>query len=120
MTKSVKWSMKDINTIKNYIKEAEAAGKSKKDGIKDAAKHFGVTYNAVNCRMWKYEHNQNMSQLSKKNTTKVPMKRKKRKYTKRVGVKPGPKPKVESSRSMTFKITNVHVDLAKGLITVNY
>lgn len=113
--------MKDINTIKNYIKEAEAAGKSKKDGIKDAAKHFGVTYNAVNCRMWKYEHNQNMSQLSKKNTTKIPLKvnaTRRGPYKKRFNpdnIVPEP-----SGKSITIKIKDVKIDLKKGTITILY
>lgn len=113
--------MKDINTIKNYIKEAEAAGKSKKDGIKDAAKHFGVTYSAVNCRMWKYEHNQNMSQLSKKNTTKIPLKvnatrrgpYKKRFNSENIVAEP-------AGKSISIKIKDVKIDLEKGTITILY
>lgn len=111
--------MKDIRTIETFIKESTDIGKSKEEGIKAAAKHFGVTLNALRIRYGRYTKGKQVANL-KKNTTKVPMKRKKRKYTKRAGVKPGPKPKEPTGRSMTFKITNVQVDLNKGEITVSY
>lgn len=116
---SKRWSMKDIKTIEKFIKEATDAGQVKEEGIKVAAKHFGVTLNALRIRYGRYCKGKQVANL-KKNTTKVPMKRKKRKYTRKEGVKPGPKPKQSTGRSMTFKITNVQVDLNKGEITVSY
>lgn len=113
--------MKDINVIKDYIKNAEALGGTKQDGIRDAAKHFGVTYNAVHCRLWKYEHKQNMSQLSKKKTTKVPLKRKKAargSYKKKFN--PDNIVSEPSGKSITIKIKDVRIDLKKGTITILY
>lgn len=113
--------MKDINVIKDYIKNAEALGGTKKDGIMDAAKHFGVTYNAVHCRLWKYEHGVNLSGLKNTKSTKIPLKRKKARrgsYNKRFNpdnIVPEP-----SGKSITIKIKDVKIDLKKGTITILY
>lgn len=113
--------MKDINFIKECIKNAEALGKTKKDGIKNAAKHYGVTYNAVNCRLWKYEHGMNLSGLQKKKSTKIPLNRiegKKGSYTKRFN--PDNIVSEPSGKSITIKIKDVRIDLKKGIITMLY
>lgn len=109
--------MKDINVIKDYIKNAEALGGTKQDGIRDAAKHFGVTYNAVHCRLWKYEHGINLSGLKNKKTTKVPLKRKKAKRFNQDLIVPEP---TGYTRSITMKIKDVRIDMEKGTITISY
>jgi len=82
MTKknSKRWSMKDIRTIKDFIKTAEEAGGSQTSGLKNAAQHFGVTFNAISIRWGRYNRGKQVNQLK---TTKIPVVRKKRKYTKR-------------------------------------
>lgn len=113
--------MGDIDVIKEHIKNAEALGKTKKEGLENAAKHFNVTYSAVNCRLWKYEHGMNLSGLKNKKSTKVPLKRKKAKrgsYNKRFNpdnIVPEP-----SGKSITIKIKDVKIDLKKGTITILY
>jgi len=82
MAKSKRWSMKDITVIKKFIKEATDAGHDEHTGIVNAAAHFGVTPNAVKIRYGRYLRNEDMGGL-KKNTTKVPIVRKTRKYTKK-------------------------------------
>jgi hypothetical protein len=128
---SKRWSMKDIKTIEKFIKDATDAGQVKEEGIKLAAKHFGVTINALRIRYGRYCKGKQVAGL-KKNTTKVPMKRKKRKYTKRAGMKPGPKPKhlIAESNKLVFplallachvpKITAITVDFDTRSVTYTY
>lgn len=128
-TKSKHWSEKDLKTMHKLMTEALTAGLSKSDAKKQVGDHFGVTPVAVEVR---YNRWLNGMKGISKNTTKVKINRK---YGKRgpykpratsvvpvVKVKREYTPRVVSQpvRSMTFKITNVHVDLAKGEITVNY
>jgi hypothetical protein len=80
--KSKRWSMADIKAIKKFINTAVDAGGYEEDGIKNAAAHFGVTPNAVYIRWGRYNKGIKVGKL---NTTKVPIVRKKRKYTKRKG-----------------------------------
>lgn len=82
MAKSKRWSMKDITVIKKFIKEATDAGYEEHVGIVNAATHFGVTPNAVKIRYGRYLRSEDMGNL-KKNTTKVAIIRKSRKYTKK-------------------------------------
>jgi hypothetical protein len=123
---SKRWSVKDITAIENFIKNA----KDLRSGLKEAAKHFGTSLNAVSCRWRRYTANEQVMRL-KKNTTKLPIKKrkytrkksvytKKRKYTKKVNVQYGRKPVQPAKRSMTFKIKKVNVDLNRGEITVDY
>jgi hypothetical protein len=114
---SKRWSKKDIMIIKNFIKEAKDAGKSVHSGMQAAADHFGLTRNAIYCRWKRYIRGEHLTQL-KKNTTKVPVI--KRKYTRKSTTIPAVQASQSSGRSMTFKITNVQVDLNKGEITVSY
>jgi len=72
--------MKDIRTIKDFIKTAEEVGGSQTSGLKNAAQHFGVTYNAISIRCGRYNRGKQVNQLK---TTKIPVVRKKRKYTKK-------------------------------------
>jgi len=78
--KSKRWSMADIKAIKKFINTAVDAGGYEEDGIKNAAAHFGVTPNAVYIRWGRYNKGIKVGKL---NTTKVPIVRKKRKYTKK-------------------------------------
>lgn len=73
--KSVRWSLKDIKKIEEFVKNAVALGGTEKDGLIDAAKHFGVTKNAVQCRLWKYKRGLSTGGLKQK-TTKKAFKRK--------------------------------------------
>lgn len=82
MAKSKRWSMKDITVIKKFIKEATDAGYEEHVGIVNAATHFGVTPNAVKIRYGRYLRSEDMGNL-KKNTTKIAIVRKSRKYTKK-------------------------------------
>lgn len=113
--------MGDIDVIKEHIKNAEALGKTKKEGLENAAKHFNVTYSAVNCRLWKYEHGMNLSGLKNRKTTKIPLKRtegKRESYKKNFN---SDNTVLESSeKSITIKIKNVKIDLKKGTITILY
>lgn len=121
--KSKRWSMKDIKKIKSFLDLARAEGNEEYVGIVAAAQFFGITPNAVRIRYGRYLKGQDLTGL-KNNTTKVPMHRKKRKYNRSTPIVPQPhkdlKAAVIEGRSMTFKITNVNVDLAAGTITVNY
>jgi len=77
MAKSKRWSLKDIKVIEDYVKKATAEGKTEREGLIQASKHFGLTLNAIHLRWkrWKKgEHNKRL----KKNTTKIPMKRRKK------------------------------------------
>ena len=74
--------MKDIRTIKNYVKVANNMGQPDHEGLKAAATHFGVTLNSVNLRWKRFNAGVHMDGL-KGNTTKEPMNRKNRKYTKK-------------------------------------
>jgi len=80
--KSKRWSMKDIRTIKNYVKVANNMGQPDHEGLKAAATHFGVTLNSVNLRWKRFNSGVHTGSL-KGNTTKEPMNRKNRKYTKK-------------------------------------
>jgi hypothetical protein len=118
--KSKRWSMKDITVIKKYIGEAKDAGFDEKIGIKNAATHFGVTPNAVKIRYGRYIKGEDMGGL-RKNTTKVPMERKKRKYTKNIIDKhPVTHNVYPVAREITFDIRDVKVDLANRKITFIY
>ena len=70
---SKRWSMKDIRTITKFIKEAVDNGGSEEQGKIAAAQHFGITINAIRIRYGRYLRG---LQVPKKNTTKVPIKRK--------------------------------------------
>lgn len=119
--KSVRWSLKDIKKIEEFVKNAVALGGTEKDGLIDAAKHFGVTRNAVQCRLWKYKHGLSTGGL-KQRTTKKALKRKP--YGKRGPYKKRFNPKnivpEPSGRSITIKIKDVRIDLKKGTITILY
>ena len=98
MAKSKRWSLKDIETIKKYVKQALAEGKTEREGLQEAAKHFGLTSNAVFIRWLRLRKGEHIKRL-KKNTTKIPMKRRKSRSDK--GKKRGPygaiKAKVDNS-----------------------
>ena len=113
--KSVRWSAKDITKIKQFIKEAGNEFK----GMKAAAEHFKVSYNAVYLRMYKMKQDTFTKHLKKAKTTKIPVIRKKRKYTKRQGVVHEQKPS-KPTRSIILDIENIDIDLAKGKLTINY
>lgn len=111
--KSVRWSSKDILKIKQFIKEA---GGDEYKGMKAAAEHFNVTYNAVYGRMWKIKKGLYMSTINSKKTSKIPMEgRKKRESIKKVVEKPS-----KPTRSISLDIKNIDIDLAKGKLTINY
>lgn len=82
MAKSKRWSLKDIRVIKKYILQAKNEGMEESVGLKAAATHFGITLNAVRIRWGRYNQGENISDLNK-GTTKIPVNRKKRKYTKK-------------------------------------
>jgi hypothetical protein len=144
--KSRLWSLKEIKKVAEIIESAIASGKSRNAAMDEAAAHFGVTRNAIHIRYGRYKKGESMTRV-KRNTAKTSTKgvkrgpygkrrkytkkplinaiiddggisRVKRKYTKRTGSNWAPK--VDTGRSMTFKITNVQVDLSKGEITVSY
>jgi len=142
MGKSKRWSIKDIKVIKNYIADAETAGQTKEDGLKNAAEHFGVTFTAVQIRWRRFLNGEDLGGLNK-NTTKAPIHRKKRKYTKKpIGdvdtfmtkhaevradkwkkatekIKRITEP-LEGGRMLTFDIKDVHVDLVTKKLTIIY
>ena len=80
--KSKRWSMKDIRTIKKFVLTAKNEGMEEHVGLQAAATHFGVTLNSVTLR-WRRFHKGIATKTLKRKTTKVPMERKKRKYTKK-------------------------------------
>jgi hypothetical protein len=81
--KSKRWSLADIKTIKKFVLTAQNEGLAEHVGLQAAATHFGVTLNSVNLRWGRFNKGQQVDKL-KKNTTKIPMVRKKRKYNKRL------------------------------------
>lgn len=114
-TKSKRWSMKDIRAIKNFIKTAEDAGGNETDGLKNAAKYFGVTLNSVMLRWRRFKVGIHTEGLAG-NTTKTPMIRKKRKYTKRKlqAIQTSAIEEVESfsqKQSMTRELRKMVIDL---------
>ena len=82
MAKSKKWSMKDIKTIQRVIKHGLATGKSEKECLQSAADYFGITLNAITLRWKRWKKGEHMETLTR-GTTKIPLVRKKRNYTKR-------------------------------------
>lgn len=145
MAKSKRWSLKDIETIKNYVKQALTEGKTEREGLQEAAKHFGLTSNAVFIRWLRLKKGEHVKRL-KKNTTKVPLKRRKTRSDKgkRRGPRKAIKAKVDNSRiAKAFakrvvaeanrvvlpidmlsvvvpKVANVVVDFDAKSITYNY
>lgn len=117
--KSVRWSAKDITKIKQFIKEAGNEFK----GMKAAAEHFKVSYNAVYLRMYKMKQDTFTKHLKKAKTTKIPVTRKKRKYVfkdKKVGIIKKAVQASKPTRSIILDIENIDIDLAKGKLTINY
>lgn len=111
MTKhSKRWSLKDIKTIEEHVNTAIAAGKTERDGLVDAAKHFGLTLNALHLRWGRWKKGEHSKRL-KKNTTKIPMKRKKSRSDK--GKKRGPR-KAIKAKVIDNPIANA---LAKRLVS---
>ena len=80
--KSKRWSMADIKTIKKFVLTAQNEGLAEHVGLQAAATHFGVTLNSINLRWRRWLKGEAVKTLKRK-TTKVPMVRKKRKYTKK-------------------------------------
>jgi len=118
--KSKRWSMKDIAVIKKYIGEAKDTGHDQHVGIVNAAAHFGVTPNAVKIRYGRYLIGEDMGGL-RKNTTKVAMVRKTRKYTKKISATyPVTHNVYPVAREITFDIRDVKVDLVNKKITFVY
>lgn len=136
--KSKRWSIADIRTIKKFVLDAKNAGMDGHDGLKEAAKHFGITLNAVRIRYGRFIKGKQVANL-KKNTTKEPMERKTRKYTKRTSAKPRPNPElvktlanhlIKESNKLVFplgllaahvpKITAITVDFDTRSITYTY
>ena len=74
--------MADIKTIKKFVLTAQNEGLAEYVGLQAAATHFGVTLNSVNLRWRRWLKGEAVKTLKRK-TTKVPMVRKKRKYTKK-------------------------------------
>ena len=128
--------MKDIRTIKKYVAAAKKAGLRDQEGLKAAADYFGVTLNAVTLRWKRYKNGVHLDGL-KGSTTKKPMARKKRKYTKKTGAnrisnrmlkiqaeayaKAGtPRKEQTESRSITFDIKDVEIDLVNKSFTIIY
>lgn len=101
--KSRLWSLKEIKKVADIVESAIASGKDKRTAYDEAATYFGVTRNAIHIRYGRYMKGESMTRV-KRNTTKTSTKgvirgpyKKKRKYTRRNGVKPGPKPKMNYS-----------------------
>lgn len=113
--KSKRWSMKDIKQIKSLIDAAKAAGNDEHAGLKAAAQYFGVTLNAVTLRWGRFKKGVATKTL-KRSTTKEPMVRKKRKYTKRKlqAIQTSAVQEVESfsqKQSMTRELRKMVIDL---------
>jgi hypothetical protein len=137
--KSKRWSIKDIKQIKKFVLTAKNEGMKEDAGIKAAAIHFGVTTNAVRIRWGRYNKGEGLSDLNKE-TTKIPMNRKKRKHVivdneVKVVSKPnkprtdwdasflkaGVMPKsLESNRILTFDIKDISIDLVNKKLTIIY
>lgn len=112
---SKRWSMKDIKFIQKCIKEAKDAGAEdpRTDGIKAAAEHFGVSFNACYNRLHTFEQGKCLGGL-KKNTTKIPIKER-IKYKKQAV-----KPNLDRGNILTFIIKDVQIDLDNRLLTIIY
>jgi len=109
MTKSKLWSEKDLKEVDTIIKSAN----TRSEGINQVAEKLGITPNAVRIRYGRWL---NGLKGKKKASTKLPIVRK---TTKKKS------PKVKSAnnqvtRSLTFDIKDVSVDLAKGKLTIIY
>jgi hypothetical protein len=81
MAKSKRWSMKDIRKIKRMLKAAKINGQTEYEALGIIASVFGVTRNALTLRWNRFLRGQATKTLQR-DTTKTPMKRRKRKYTK--------------------------------------
>lgn len=147
-TKSKHWSEKDLRKMDRMMKAAEAEGLSKYAAKQRVGEYFGVTPLAIDVRYnrWlrgikgktpdttkvpikrkygkrgKYKKVKfspaALEAIQGKAAAEVQSVLTKRKYTKKVDK--DAKPAIIEGRSMTFKITNVNVDLAAGTITVSY
>lgn len=82
MAKSKRWSLKDIKSIQKFVKVAEAEGKTEREGLQAGADHFGITLNAITLRWKRWKKGEHTETLTR-GTTKIPLVRKKRNYTKR-------------------------------------
>ena len=114
------WSKADLKTMASIISNRE----SEAHGIRDAAKHFGVTVNAITCRYRRFLDKKHMARTNIKNSIKVPMKRKKRgAYKKRFNPElieaiPVAKIKAKVLNEMTLDIKDYKIDLVTKKITL--